>query len=125
MKITYSHIEPGLHETIERETARYVAKLDRLLKRYPADSVWLHESLEKNPHQHEYSFSLNLTIPTGTLHATGVGPDADVRASAKAAFAEIERQVKKHQEKLRKDYLWKRKRPRATIATPGEASSAD
>jgi ribosome-associated translation inhibitor RaiA len=125
MKITYSHIEPEMRKTIEHETARYVAKLNRLLKRYPADSVVLHESLEKNPHQHEFSFSLNLILPTGTLHATGVGPDADVRASAKAAFAEIERQVKKHQEKLRKDYLWKRKRPRATIATPREAPSAD
>jgi ribosome-associated translation inhibitor RaiA len=125
MKITYSHIEPEMRKTIEHETVRYVAKLNRLLKRYPADSVLLHESLEKNPHQHEFSFSLNLILPTGTLHATGVGPDADVRASAKAAFAEIERQVKKHQEKLRKDYLWKRKRPRATIATPREAPSAD
>jgi ribosome-associated translation inhibitor RaiA len=125
MKITYSHIEPELRETIEHETAHYVAKLNRLLKRYPEDSVLLHESLGKNPHQHEFSFSLNLTLPTGTLHATGVGPDSDVRASAKAAFTEIERQVKKHQEKLRKDYLWKRKRPRATIATPREVPSAD
>jgi len=125
MKISYSHIEPELRETIERETAHFVAKLNRLLKRYPADSVLLHESLEKNPHQREFSFSLNLTLPTGALHATGTGPDSDVRASAKTAFAEIERQVKKHQEKLRKDYLWKRKRPRATIATPREVPSAD
>jgi ribosome-associated translation inhibitor RaiA len=125
MKITYSHIEPELRETIEHETEHYVAKLNRLLKHYPADSVLLHESLEKSPHQHEFSFSLNLTFPAGTLHATGVGADKDVRASAKAAFAEIERQVKKHQEKLRKDYLWKRKRPRATLPTPGEVPSAD
>jgi ribosome-associated translation inhibitor RaiA len=125
MKITYSHIEPELRETVEHETQHYVDKLNRLLKRYPADSVLLHESLGKNPHQHEFSFALNLTLPTGTLHATGTGPDADVRASAKAAFAEIERQVKKHQEKLRKDYLWKRKRPRVTITTPSELPSAD
>ena len=47
-----------------------------------------------------------------TLHcATGVGPDP--RARTKTAFAEIEQQVKKHQEKLRKDYMWKRKRGRA------------
>ena len=124
MKITYSHIEPELRETVEHETQHYVDKLNRLLKRYPADSVLLHESLGKNPHQHEFSFALNLTLPTGTLHATGTGPDADVRASAKAAFAEIERQVKKHQEKLRKDYVWKRKRPRGALK-PGEAPSAD
>src|SRR6202047_3564473 len=122
MKITYSHIAPELRETIDRETAHYVAKLDKLLKPYPADSVLLHESLEKNPHQHEFSFSLNLALPTGTLHATGVR--ADVRTSAKAAFAEIEAQVKKHQQKLRKDYLRKRKRGRS-VSKLGEVLSSD
>jgi ribosomal subunit interface protein len=123
MKITYSHIEPELREAIEHETAHRAEKLGRLLKRYRADSVLLHGSLEENPRRHEFSFSLNLTLPTGTMHATGVG--ADVLASAKAAFAEIERQVKKHQEKLRKDYLWKRKRPRSGIPAPREVPSAD
>jgi ribosome-associated translation inhibitor RaiA len=66
--------------------------------------------MEKVPRKTEFSFALNLTLPTGTFHATGVG--ADVPTSAKAAFAEIEAQVKKHQEKLRKDYVWKRKRGR-------------
>jgi ribosome-associated translation inhibitor RaiA len=123
MKITYSHIEPELREAIEHETAHRAEKLARLLKHYPADSVLLHGSLEENPHEHEFSYSLNLTLPTGTLHATGVG--ADALAGAKAAFAEIERQVKKHQEKLRKDYLWKRKRPRSGVPVPGEAPPAD
>lgn len=123
MKITYSHIEPELRETIEHETVHHTEKLSRLLKRYPSDSVLLHGSLEKAPHQREFSYSLNLTLPTGTIHATGAG--ADVLASAKAAFAEIERQVKKHQEKLRKDYLWKRKRPRAGLASSYDLPSAD
>ena len=123
MKITYSHIEPELREAIEHETAHRSEKLGRLLKRNRADSVLLHGSLEENPHQHEFSFSLNLTLPTGTMHATGVG--ADVRAGAKAAFAEIERQVKKHQEKLRKDYLWKRKRPRSDAPLSREVPTAD
>ncbi len=123
MKITYSHIEAKLREAIEHETEHRTEKLERLLKHYPADAVLLHGSLEENPHQHEFSYSLNLTLPTGTMHATGAG--ADVLASAKAAFAEIERQVKKHQEKLRKDYLWKRKRPRSAAPLPREAPSAD
>jgi ribosome-associated translation inhibitor RaiA len=123
MKITYSHIEPELRQAIEHETTHRTAKLDRLLKHYPADAVLLHGSLEEKPHQHEFSYSLNLTLPTGTLHATGAGSDA--LAGAKAAFAEIERQVKKHQEKLRKDYLWKRKRPLSGIPAPGEVPSAD
>jgi len=123
MKITYSHIEPELREAIEHETAHRTEKLNRLLKHYPEDSVLLHGSLEENPHEHQYSYSLNLTTPTGTLHATGMG--ADARAAAKAAFAEIERQLKKHQEKLRKDYLWKRKRPRSATLLTREVPSAD
>jgi ribosomal subunit interface protein len=123
MKTTYSHIEPELREAVERETAHRTAKLNRLLKHYPEDSVLLHGSLEENPHEHQFSYSLNLTLPTGTMHATGTG--ADVLASAKSAFAEIERQVKKHQEKLRKDYLWKRKRPRSDAPQSREAPTAD
>lgn len=108
MKITYRHIEPSFQALIEHDFAHHVEKLNRLLKRYSPDLVQLHSCLEKTPRKTEFGFSLNLSLPTGTLHATGVG--ADVRASAKAAFAEIEVQVKKHQQKLRKDYSWKRKR---------------
>jgi ribosome-associated translation inhibitor RaiA len=61
---------------------------------------------------------VNLTLPTGALHASAAG--ADVRSSVKAAFAELESQVKKHQEKLRKDYVWKRKRARA-VSKEGKA----
>ena len=113
MKITYSHIEAVVRESVEQEFERHIDKLNRLLERYSPDLVQLHASMEKVPRKPQYSFSLNLTLPTGTLHATGVGSDA--RGGAKAAFAEIEVQVKKHQEKLRKDYLWKRKGSRAAV----------
>jgi len=49
-------------------------------------------------------------LPTGSLHATGAGKN--VRASCKMAFSDLETQLKKHQSLLRKDYQWKRKRPR-------------
>ena len=120
MKITYSHIEPEFRQAIEVESQRHIEKLKRLLKRYAPDLVVLHGSLEKTPRKVEYAFSVNLTLPTGTLHASGSG--SDVRASAKAAFAEIETQVKKHQERLRKDYVWKRKRARPA-SKAGEASA--
>jgi ribosomal subunit interface protein len=118
MKITYSHIEPEFRQAVEHESQRHVEKLNRLLKRYAPDLVVLHGSLERMPRKTEYTFSVNLTLPTGTLHASAAC--ADVRSSAKAAFAELESQVKKHQEKLRKDYIWKRKRAR-TVAKEGEA----
>ncbi|MFZ3215081.1 MAG: hypothetical protein WA192_03385 [Candidatus Acidiferrales bacterium] len=122
MKITYSHVQAEFHTVVEHETERHAAKLNRILKRYAPDLVYLHGSLEKTPRKTEYSFSLNLNLPTGTMHATGVG--ADVLGSAKAAFAELEVQVKKHQAKLRKDYVWKRKRALSPPAQ-SEAPSSD
>lgn len=122
MKVSYSQIEADARELIETESRRHIEKLERLLKHYDADLVQLHFTLEKTPRRTEFSLSLNLTLPTGSLQATGRGSDA--RAGAKIAFAELESQVKKHQEKLRKDYTWKRKRARGALK-PGELTSAD
>jgi ribosome-associated translation inhibitor RaiA len=72
--------------------------------------VQLHAGIEKHARKESYTFTLNLSLPTGTLHATGEG--SDVLASVKTAFAEVCAQCKKHQALLRKDYEWKRKRPR-------------
>ena len=113
MKISISHKHVELCEPVEKEVGHYLTKLGRLLKRYSPDLVQLHGSFEKHSRKTEYTFSLNLSLPTGALHATGVGPD--VRASVKKAFAELETQVKKHQSRLRKDYEWKRKRGRAEV----------
>ena len=115
LSISYKHVDA--HETVEEHTAHPIAKLSRLLKSYEPDLVQLHGVFSKNPHNQEHSFSLNLSLPTGTLHATGIGEN--VRASCKKAFTELEVQVKKHQSRLRKDYEWKRKRPRSL---PVEAS---
>lgn len=124
MKITYSHIETEFRQTVEQESKRHIEKLNRLLKRYAPDLVVLHGSLEKTPRKTEYNFSVNLILPTGTLHASGAG--AEVRSSVKVSFAELETQVKKHQEKLRKDYMWKRKRGRAlSKAGPRESGRGE
>jgi ribosome-associated translation inhibitor RaiA len=97
-------------EPIEKETERRAAKIEKLLNHYEPDLVMLHGSIEKNSRKEEYNFSLNLSLPTGTIHAVGQGND--VPKSVKAAFSEIEKQIKKHVGLLRKDYEWKRKRPR-------------
>jgi ribosome-associated translation inhibitor RaiA len=72
--------------------------------------VQMHGCIEKHSRKEEYVYSLNLSLPSGTLHATGEG--GDVLACVKVAFAEIEAQIKKHMSLLRKDYEWKRKRVR-------------
>lgn len=111
MKVSFSYKHEEARAPVEKETGRYVAKLNRLLKSYSPDLVVLHGALAKHPRKEEFSLVLNLSLPTGTMHVTGVG--SDLRASCKQAFSELESQVKKHQSKLRKDYVWKRKRPRA------------
>ncbi len=111
MKISLSYKLDEWREPVEKETQRRVEKLEKLLKHYDPDLVQLHGGIEKRARKQEYLFTTNLSLPTGTLHATGTG--ADVRSCVKHAFAEIEAQVKKHVALLRKDYQWKRKRPRA------------
>ena len=113
MKLTIRNAHEEWREVVEKETQRQAAKLDKLLKRHAPDLVLLHADIEKHPRMENYMFTVKLSLPTSTMHATGKG--SDVLASVKAAFAEICTQCKKHQALLRKDYEWKRKRPRARI----------
>ena len=112
ISLNYKHVDS--RKPVEAEVARHAGKLGKLLKNYSPDLVQLHGAFAKHPRKEEYGFSLNLSLPTGKLHATGAGPD--VRLSVKHAFAELEDQIKKHQGKLRKDYLWKRKRPHRKVS---------
>jgi ribosome-associated translation inhibitor RaiA len=111
LSINYKHVES--HKPVEHEVGRHAAKLGKLLQSYSPDLVLLHGAFSKTPRTDENSCSLNLSLPTGTLHATGTG--ATVRTSCKKAFSELEAQVKKHQARLRKDYEWRRKRPRERV----------
>jgi ribosomal subunit interface protein len=115
MKIAISYKHVDSHATVESEVDRHVEKLQKLLKSYSPDLVQLHGTFSKNPHKEEQSCTLNLSLPTGSLHATGT--DAHVRVSCKRAFSELEAQLKKHQSRLRKDYEWKRKRPHPALAS--------
>jgi ribosome-associated translation inhibitor RaiA len=116
--MTYKNVE--LHEPMENGAAPHVAKLEKLLRSYSQDAVKLHGVLTKSVKKEEYLLKLTLTIPTGKLHCVADG--AHIRNSLKAAFTELEGQIKKHKEHLRHDYEWKRKRPRAQ--SPGLASEA-
>src|SRR5260370_41103683 len=101
MKIPIRYKQVELREPVEAQAGRYLVKLGKLLKSYSPALVQLHGGFEKLPRTEEFSFSLNLSLPTGALHATGVG--ADVRSRVKRTFAELEAQVETHQSLLRKD----------------------
>jgi ribosome-associated translation inhibitor RaiA len=115
LSINYKHVDAS-HQAVEAETTKSAKKLDRLLKCYEPDLVQLHGVFAPSARDGEHSFSLNLSLPTGVLHATGTGDNA--RAAMKKAFSELNDQVKKHQSRLRKDYEWKRKRPRIRAPEP-------
>jgi ribosomal subunit interface protein len=106
ISISYRHVES--QKSLEDEIQRHAGKLHKLLKNYAPDAVQLRGVFSKNPRREEHSFSVNLSLPTGTLHASAT--DTEIRRSCKDAFAELESQVKKHQSLLRRDYIWKRKR---------------
>src|ERR1700730_108727 len=108
LSISYKHVDA--QDAIEKDVDRHVAKLNKLLKAYAPDLVQLHGVFAVNTHKEQHSCTLNLSLPTGSIHATGTGKNE--RTSCKMAFSELEAQVKKHQALLRKDYQWKRKRPR-------------
>lgn len=110
--VNYKHV--NLRKPVDSEVARHIGKLGRLLKAYAPDLIQLRGAFGQDPRTSDYLFALRLSLPTGTLNVNGEG--RTVRLSVKHAFLEIERQVKKHQSKLRRDYEWKRKRPRAAIA---------
>ncbi len=116
MNISLSYKHLSVREPVAEEVARYMSKIGKLLQSYQPDMIQLHGAFAKHPRKEEYAFSLNLSLPTGTLHATGEG--TLMRLSVKHAFAELTSQVKKHQAKLRRDYQWKkRKRLPATAPT--------
>jgi ribosome-associated translation inhibitor RaiA len=113
MKLSIVFKEVEKHAAAETEVNRYAAKLAKLLKNYDPDLVQLHCVFSVVPRTEEFGLALNLALPTGTLHATAKGKH--LRVSCKSAFAELQTQLKKHLAHLRKDYEWKRKRPREEV----------
>jgi len=107
VSISYKHVEA--QQIVATEVVRRLDKLGRLLKSYEPDLVQIKGVFSKNPRTDEQSLALTLSLPSGTLRATGNGKN--VLAGCKKAFSDIELQIKKHQSLLRRDYEWKRKRP--------------
>jgi ribosome-associated translation inhibitor RaiA len=114
MKLSVSFKDLENRKSVEKEMEHAVKKLNILLKTYSPDLVQLHAVFAKLPRKNEHTLALNLTLPTGTLHATAI--NEHLLACCKKAFSELESQVKKHKSLLRKDYEWKRKRPHPRIS---------
>lgn len=99
---------------IERDIARYSAKLERWLGRYDSDLLTLHGCYDKHARKRTYTVVLNMRVPGATLHVSA--GNAEARFALRRAFDELKTQVSKHQRLLRRDYEWKRKRLRNPVA---------
>ena len=90
-------------------------RLERLVTRYSDDQVELAVTVYHLPHRTDpWETRLTLRLPTGTLASEEAAETA--RASLDVAFDELIRELKKHREKVRKDYLYRRKRRREEVA---------
>jgi ribosomal subunit interface protein len=112
LSISFRHIESL--QTVEAAVTRHIRKISKLLTSYAPDLVQLRGHFAKQPRRTEFSFSVTLSLPNGTLHATAAGTDPKV--SAHDAFVELEAQIKKHQSRLRKESAWKSRRAEKALA---------
>jgi ribosome-associated translation inhibitor RaiA len=107
MKTTISCKQEEFHPAVEAEMQKDIPKVEKLLSHYDPDLVLLHATFDKQARKEEYSLSLNLSLPTGTIHDVGEG--SDIRSAVKKAFAALKAQLKRHQEKLRGGHEWNRR----------------
>jgi len=114
MKISLSYRGLETHAGFEKLVKRYCGKMGKLLTAYDPDLVQCHGAVEFRAKKSEYALSVNLVLPTATLHA--VHSAKDVHSTVHEAFHELGRQVKKHKDKLRHEHDWKRKRSRVPVA---------
>ncbi|PIY82396.1 MAG: hypothetical protein COY78_06890 [Candidatus Omnitrophica bacterium CG_4_10_14_0_8_um_filter_44_12] len=101
MKTTFnvSHMEEN--SIIRDHFQDRAGKLQKYLKRYKDELVYLHGTLDKNPHKTEFFATLSLYLPSATLHCR---ERAGVYALAlNLAFLDIARQLEKHKDKLSRE----------------------
>lgn len=110
MNIHFSYKNSERTPDVEQIIERRVEKLRKLLRVYAPELVHLHGSVELQSPKEGFVVSLNLRLPTGQVHASEGNRHA--ASSLRAAFDEMERQLHKHKELLRREDQWKRRRPR-------------
>lgn len=101
MKTTFTvrHLEND--DIIKGHFEERASKLQKHVKRFKDELVYLHGTLERNPHREEFYATLSLFLPTLALHCREKG--ADYATALNFAFLDITRQVEKHIDKLNRE----------------------
>lgn len=100
MKTTFStrHIEAESNDIIKGHFEDRAEKVKKYLKRFSDDLIYLHGTLERNPHKDEFWATLSLFLPTIALHCRERGQDYS--SALNLAFLDLTRQIEKHKDKL-------------------------
>jgi ribosomal subunit interface protein len=99
---------------VERELLEQkIAQFERWVDRLPLDNAALRAVVEKNDVRTLYRVSLTLDVPGRTLAAQD--ERHDIAEAAREAFAELERQLAKYEERRRHDDEYKRPERRAQL----------
>src|SRR6516165_9782670 len=101
--VVFKAIEPD--RQIEKLIDQHAAKLEKNLKKFSPDLTVLRLFVECIPARKLYQLSLTLDVPGRTFAARE--EQHDLKAGLRAAYDEIERQLKKYKESLRREH-WKR-----------------
>src|SRR5262249_28568723 len=79
---------------------RRASKLEKTYRTFSPDAVYLRLIVEHNSNRSLYTVSISLDVPRRTVAAKE--EQHDLQVGIKAAFEEIERQLEKYKENLRK-----------------------
>jgi ribosomal subunit interface protein len=123
IQITFRNIEDSLHQDLSEKMAALAKKLERHAARFASEVAHLHVLLEKSSHHPNlHRVELRLSVPGRILISEKV--DESFAAAAKGAFAELERQLIEHLERMRREDEWRRKERRQHLHRLKAAASA-
>jgi ribosome-associated translation inhibitor RaiA len=103
--IEFKDWEPArrLRDLVEQS----IARLDKLLVKFPKDPLFLRAVVERNAVRSLYRVSITLELPGKTLAVQETRHDDE--EAVREAFAEMEREIQKYREK--ESHSWEYKRP--------------
>lgn len=106
MQVHFAYHHVVRTKQIDSTIAIHIEKLELLLKHFSPDLIHLHGVLEYNEARNLPTCALNLSLPSGVLHARESSDS--VLSTLQECYKELIRQVKKHKESLRREATWHR-----------------
>jgi ribosomal subunit interface protein len=101
------------HEMLRKQIHEKIGKLEKHLKHFPPDTVYLQIALGRQPKKSLYTAALNLRVPSNILHSEKSSTDV-IKAFDDAVDALL-REVESLKARLRRERLWKRQQRREQL----------